>query len=207
MADIFIALKTEDTPRVQPIYDGFSSRGLTVFWSNDIQKGAPNYQATIKDELLRAAVVVAVWSNRSVHSGPVVQEASQAERAFKLFQILIDDIEPIDMPMEVGYKSQKTVLRGWAGDPLDSEWVKLNDAIDARLGRRWRPPVAYHAPAIAPAERHRLEITSTDREAAMRKADARRRREVELDRRKASKADDPSAPDEADRHNGDVTEE
>jgi hypothetical protein len=116
MADIFIALKTEDTPRVQSIYDGFTSRGLTVFWSNDIQKGAPNYQAIIKEELLKAAAVVAVWTNRSVHCGPVIQEASQAERGKKLFQFLIDDIEPIDMPMEVGYKSQKTVLRGLDGD-------------------------------------------------------------------------------------------
>lgn len=207
MADIFIALKTEDTPRVQSIYDGFSSRGLTVFWSNDIQKGAPNYQAIIRDELMSAKAVVVAWTNRSVHSGPVVQESVQAERASKLFQILLDDIEPIDMPMEVGYKSQKTVLRGWAGDPFDSEWVKLNDAIDARLGRRWRAPVAYHTPAIAPAERRRLEITSADREAAMRKADARRRRELELDRRKASKADDVGAPGEAGQPKGDVAEE
>jgi len=103
--------------------------------------------------------------------------------------------------MEVGYKSQKTVLCGWAGDPFDSEWVKLNDAIDARLGRRWRAPVAYHAPA----ERRQLEITSADRETAMRKADVRRRRELELDRRK--KADNTGAPDEADQCNGDTAEE
>jgi hypothetical protein len=202
MADIFIALKTEDTPRVQSIHDGFTSRGLTVFWSNDIQKGAPNYQAIIKEELLKAAAVVAVWTNKSVHCGPVIQEASQAERASKLFQILLDDIEPIDMPMEIGYKSQKTVLRGWAGDPFDSEWVKLNDAIDARLGRRWRAPVAYHAPA----ERRQLEITSADRETAMRNADLRRRREIELDRRKAPKADDASAPGNSDQQNGDIAE-
>jgi hypothetical protein len=203
MADILIALKTEDTPRVQSIYDGFTSRGLTVFWSNDIQKGAPNYQAIIKEELLRAAAVVAVWTNRSVHCGPVIQEASQAERGKKLFQILIDDIEPIDMPMEVGYKSQKTVLRGWAGDPFDSEWVKLNDAIDARLGRRWRAPTAYHAPE----ERRQLEITSADRETAMRKADVRRRRELGLDRRKASQASDAATRDESSHQNGDTAEE
>jgi hypothetical protein len=50
MADIFISFKTDDTPRVQAVYDGFRGRGLTVFWSNDIPIGAPNYQAIIKDE-------------------------------------------------------------------------------------------------------------------------------------------------------------
>ena len=136
MADIFISFKTDDTPRVQAVYDGFRARGLTVFWSNGIPIGAPNYQAIIKDEILKAPVVVVVWTNCSVHSGPVVQECAQAERANKLFQIFLDDIEPIDMPMEVKYKAQKTMLLGWTGNPSHSEWIKLNSAIDARLGRK-----------------------------------------------------------------------
>ena len=90
MADVFISFKTDDTPRVQAVHDGFRARGLTVFWSNDIPKGAPNYQAVIKDEILKAPVVVVVWTAGSVHSGPVVQECSQAEKASKLFQILFD---------------------------------------------------------------------------------------------------------------------
>ena len=136
MADIFISFKTEDTQRVRPIYDGFRGRALSVFWSNDIPKGAPNYQAIIKEELLRAPVVVVVWTHNSVHSGPVAQECSQAERGNKLFQILLDDIEPIDFPMEARFKAQKTMLLGWTGDTGHPEWSKLNDAIDARLGRR-----------------------------------------------------------------------
>ena len=47
-----------------------------------IPKSAPNYQAIIKDELLKASVAVVVWTNGSVHSGP-------AEKANKLFQILL----------------------------------------------------------------------------------------------------------------------
>lgn len=136
MADIFISFRTDDTRRVQAVYDAFRARGLTVFWSNDIPKGAPNYQTIIKEEILKAPIVVVVWTSASVHSGPVVQECSQAERANKLFQILLDDIEPIDMPMEVKYKSQKTMLLGWTGNREHREWVKLNEAVDARLGRK-----------------------------------------------------------------------
>ncbi|MGO9485535.1 MAG: hypothetical protein ACLPX9_13255 [Rhodomicrobium sp.] len=33
---------------LQAVYDGFRARGLTVFWSNDIPKGAPGYHAIIK---------------------------------------------------------------------------------------------------------------------------------------------------------------
>jgi formylglycine-generating enzyme required for sulfatase activity len=135
MADIFISFKTEDTRRIQPVHDCFRARGLSVFWSNDIPKGALNYQATIREEILKAPIVVVVWTHASVHSGPVIQECSQAERSNKLFQILLDDIEPIDMPMEVRFKAQKTMLLGWAGDTGHPEWKKLNDAIEARLSR------------------------------------------------------------------------
>ena len=148
MADIFISFKTDDTPRVQAVYDGFRARGLTVFWSNHIPPGAPNYQAIIKEELLKAPAVVVVWTNRSVHSGPVAQECAQAERADKLFQILLDDIEPIDMPMEVKFKAQKTMLLGWTGNTGHPEWIKLNSAIDARLGRK---PGVIPAPPPPPA--------------------------------------------------------
>jgi TIR domain len=136
MADIFISFKTDDTPRVQAVHDGFRARGLTVFWSNDIPAGTPNYQAIIKDEILKAPVAVVVWTNASVHSGPVAQESSQADRDNKLFRVLLDDIAPIDFPMEMRFKAQKTMQLGWTGDQRHPEWTKLNDAIDARLGHR-----------------------------------------------------------------------
>jgi hypothetical protein len=142
MADVFISFRTDDTPRVKPIRDAFLARGLTVFWSNDIPKGAPNYQAVIKEELIKAPIVAVVWTNASVHSGPVVQECSQAERHNKLFQILLDDIEPIDFPMEVRFKAQKTMLQGWSGNIQHPEWLKLTGAIDGRLGRDPVPPRA-----------------------------------------------------------------
>lgn len=156
MADIFISFKTDDTPRVRAIYDGFRARGLTVFWSNDIPAGAPDYHAIIKAEIRKAPVVVVVWTHNSVQSHPVAQEGAQAERENKLFQVLLDDIEPIDFPFEVRFKAQKTMMLGWIGNPNHSEWIKLNSAIDARLGRK---PGAMLAPASpvavspAPADR------------------------------------------------------
>ena len=70
---IFVSFKTADSQRVRPVCDAFRARGFTVFWSNDIPAGSPNYQAIIKRELLDADAVVVVWTNDSVHSGPVVQ--------------------------------------------------------------------------------------------------------------------------------------
>jgi hypothetical protein len=91
---LLAAFRSDDAAHVQPIREAFLARGLNVFWSNDIAKGVPNYQEVIKKKLLEGLVVVVVWTNASVHSGPVSQECSQAGRLNKLFQILLDDIEP-----------------------------------------------------------------------------------------------------------------
>ncbi len=146
MADIFISFSTADTARVRPIYDAFKARGLTVFWSNDIPAGAPDYHAVIKDEIRKAPVVVVVWTHNSIISHPVSQECSQSERDNKLMQVLIDEIEPIDFPMEVRFRAQKTFLIGWTGDPQHSGWVRLNDALDGRLGRS----ASAHSQPVSP---------------------------------------------------------
>jgi hypothetical protein len=138
MADIFISFRTDDTPRVQPFYDAFRARGLSVFWSNDIPKGASRYQAIIIDEIRKSSVVVVLWTHASVKSHAVAQECSQATRDNKLFQVVLDEIEPIEFPMEAAFTAQKTVLLGWSGDTHLREWVKLND--QGRCQDRTRRP-------------------------------------------------------------------
>jgi hypothetical protein len=132
VARVFISFKTDDTPRVRPIYDSLRAEGMTVFWSNDIPTGSPNYQAIIKAELRKADAVLAVWKRASVDSHAVAQECSQAERDNKLLQLVLDNIDPIDFPMEVRFKSQKAMLIGWTGDKRHPEWSKLITAIRAR---------------------------------------------------------------------------
>jgi hypothetical protein len=134
MADIFISFHTKDTERVRAVHDAFIARGLTVFWCDAIPKGAPNYQTILLDELTEATAVVVLWTHNSVKSNPVIQECSQAERYQKLFQVVFDEhILPMQFPMEIPYKAQKTMLIRWSGDAEDPEWKKLNDAIDARI--------------------------------------------------------------------------
>lgn len=149
MADVFISFKTTDTARVAQVRDAFRARGLSVFWSNDIAPGEPNYQLLIKDEMQRAVVVVVVWTNDSVHSHPVAQECAQAERWGKLLQAQIDDIEPIDFPMEAKFKAQKAMLIGWAGDTAHPEWARLAVAVENRLAPERRGEIEAARRALA----------------------------------------------------------
>ena len=107
MANIFMSFKTDDTGRVQPIYDAFKAHGYSVFWSNNIRKGAPDYQAIIRKEIREAPVVVVIWTSASAQSSPVIQESSQAEHDGKLFQVLLDNLQSIDLPMDVRFNAQK----------------------------------------------------------------------------------------------------
>jgi TIR domain-containing protein len=134
VADVFISFRTGDTERVQPVYNALGARGLTVFWSNAIPTGAPNYQTIIEAELHAASVVLVFWTHWSVRSNPVIQECLQALRYEKLMQVVLDDdIPPIRFPMEVPYKAQKAMLINWVGDVEHPGWRKLNEAIDAQI--------------------------------------------------------------------------
>jgi hypothetical protein len=133
MTDIFISFKSSDTPQVGVIRELLRARGHSIFWSNDIPTGAENYQTVIIDALSKSLVVLVVWTKASVESTAVVQECMQAQIDGKLIQIVLDDIPPIQFPMDVNFKAQKAFLIGWGGEPKHPEWQKLVSAIERRL--------------------------------------------------------------------------
>lgn len=149
MADVFISFATVDTPRIQLIWDSLRARGISVYWSNDLQKGDPNYQSTLEKEFREAVLVVVCWTAASIKSGPVKQECTQAHFDKKLYQVLLDEFPPIQLPMGAWYLEQKTALIGWNGDTSHPEWIKLNAAIDARLGRPSDPMLIGGDKAVA----------------------------------------------------------
>lgn len=126
-----------------------------MFWSLDIPKGAPDYHEVIRRNLREAVVVVVAWTRASVKSHPVTQECAQAERESKLLQVVLDRLEPIDFPMEVRFRSEKTMLIDWSGDSSHPDWIALNRAIEGRLSQRALmpgvPAVAHSDPLSAAA--------------------------------------------------------
>jgi hypothetical protein len=175
VADVFISFRTGDTERVQPIYDAFVARGLTVFWSNAIPPGAPNYQTIIEAELTKASVVVVLWTHWSVQSEPVLQECLQAQRYEKLIQVvLVDDILPIRFPMEISFKAQKAMLPGWAGDIEHPAWRRLTEEIDARIKYQHSPA---HQTSVGRGQMLLDQLREIGRKVDERKKARRKRRE------------------------------
>jgi ribosomal protein S13 len=131
MYDVFVSYASQDADRVWLLVHALRGQGISVFWARDLETGLPNYQAAIKLALRSATVVVVAWTRASIASHPVAQECAQAEREEKLLQVRLDDLEPIDFPMEARFKAQKAELVGWTGDRRDTRWQGLlSDIID-----------------------------------------------------------------------------
>lgn len=120
MADVFISYKREDRDRVQMIARTLQEEGFSVWWDPEISLGA-SYAAAIRAELEAASTVLAVWSNQSVHSEWVQEEATLGKKRGLLVPCCIDNVEP-----PIGFTmSQAANLVGWRGQREFGEWRKL----------------------------------------------------------------------------------
>jgi len=92
MADIFISYARVDKARVEPIVQFLTAQGWTVWWDPAILPGDA-YRNLIDAELTAAKRVIVAWSDTSVKSDWVRDEAEKGKAADKLIPILLDTIE------------------------------------------------------------------------------------------------------------------
>ncbi len=130
-AHIFVSYKAEDRARVKPLVAALEAEGFNVWWDAHID-GGTNWRRDIEEHLDAAKCVIVAWTKRSV--GPegefVRDEARRARRRGTYVPVLIDPVEP---PLGFG-EVQALSLRGWKGDPTDSRYVALANAVRNRLG-------------------------------------------------------------------------
>ena len=125
MADIFLSYATEDRVRARRIAGVLESCGWTVFWDRKIAAGQ-DWRQVVQSELDAAGAVVVLWSQTSVGSSWVHEEAERG--CSRLVSVLIDDA-----PLPIGFSTKQAVdLIGWDGGRAD-DVGKLVDAITAVL--------------------------------------------------------------------------
>jgi|GEM_PF-5161498 len=93
MADIFLSYAREDLARVAPLAEALTARGLTVWWDQHMRSG-DEFSAEIERELNDAGAVLVCWSQTSVKSRWVRDEASIGARQGKLKAVNLDGAEP-----------------------------------------------------------------------------------------------------------------
>jgi hypothetical protein len=148
--DVFISYAREDRDRARVLADALEGRGWSVWWDRKIIAGQ-TFDHAIEQQLEAAGSVVVLWSEHSVASEWVRNEAAVASERGTLVPALIDTVR---LPLEFRRRHAADLTR-WTGDPADPEFLALCDGI-ASKSRAPRSPVARPiAPRDWPWSRHR----------------------------------------------------
>jgi hypothetical protein len=130
MSEIFISYARADMDRVKPIVKALDSLGLSIFWDCSSIPVGKNWRQLIKEAINEAKCVLVLWSNKSIDSEWVIEEADHGKNNRILVPVRIDDVHP---PIGFG-QIQAANLIGWTGDINNSEFYKLVKAIESILG-------------------------------------------------------------------------
>lgn len=134
MPDVFVSYERNDADRAHTIVEALRAAGISVWWDQGIQSGA-SWRSDIEENLVKARLVVCLWSRTSVTSDFVLDEARRANERRVLCPILIDDVR---IPLGFG-ETQAANLIGWRGAQRDPAWQYVLESVRARLSGM-RPP-------------------------------------------------------------------
>ena len=179
MADIFISYAREDRSRIEPLAKSLQDLGWTVFWDRTIPTGK-TWRQVIGDALKNARSVIVAWSQNSIESDWVQEEADRGRRRNILIPILIDNVDP---PLGFG-AIQAADLTSWNPAQSSPEFEKLISDISIILG-----PSSKHVKKGGLSEeeerKQKLEEEKKTKEEEQRKAEEESQRLEEEERRKA----------------------
>ena len=115
MADIFISYANEDRDAAAQLARLLESAGWRVWWDRRIPAGR-TWRAVLEDALHEMRCMVVLWSENSVQSPWVAEEAEQARRLNKsIVPVLIQQVEP-----PIGFRAiQAADLAKWDGSADD----------------------------------------------------------------------------------------
>jgi hypothetical protein len=135
MPDVFLSYAREDRERASVLAHALESDGWSVWWDRKLVAGEA-FDDTIERQLATADSVVVLWSEHSIRSEWVKNEAAAASERDVLVPVLLDDVK---QPLEFR-RRHAADLTHWTGDPADSEFSRLIAGIAAKTGRPARQP-------------------------------------------------------------------
>ncbi len=138
MAGVFLSYDREDLPRARSLALALEKAGHSVWWDRHI-KGGAQYSKEIEQQLARADAVIVLWSQRSIDSAWVRDEAAAARDTNRLVPVRLDETEP-----PLGFRQYHTIdLSQWSGRGKPSQLRETFEAINALAGQK---------PAIGPPD-------------------------------------------------------
>jgi hypothetical protein len=142
MADIFISYANEDRDTAARLAAHLESAGWRVWWDRRIPAGR-TWRAVLAEALVDTRCMIVLWSENSVESPWVAEEAEEARRLGKtLVPVLIRRVEP-----PIGFRTiQAADLTHWDGSADDAAVLQLVADLKSLIG----------TPREQSAERHEI---------------------------------------------------
>jgi tetratricopeptide (TPR) repeat protein len=129
MSDIFISYKREEQATARKLADALENEGWSVWWDPKLRAGE-HYDDMIEKALNEAKCVLVLWSEESVQSRYVRDEATYALEKNKLVPVAIGNVT---LPFRFRGVQTSSLLH-WDGSRDSSEFRRLVDDISAILG-------------------------------------------------------------------------
>lgn len=144
---VFLSYSRTDLDRARPVIALLEAAGFDLWWDGRLE-GGENYLATTEDRLESADCVAVLWSQTSVASHWVRDEAQRGRERGCLVPLSLDGtMAPL------GFRQfQLLDISGWSGDPGDALAGRILAAVRARTGQSnavGEPPVPFTVPPPA----------------------------------------------------------
>ncbi len=129
MSRVFLSYAREDAEAAKALAEALSASGHDVWWDRHIQGGS-RFTNEIDKALREAQAVVVLWSETSVQSAWVQDEAAEGRDSGRLVPVALGSTKP-----PLGFRQFHTVnLGSWSGDGQPDAFGDLIDAISATCG-------------------------------------------------------------------------
>lgn len=146
MSDIFISYAREDRERAKELADALAARGWSVWWDREIPIGE-SFSKVIEEQLAGARCVIVLWSEESVNSEWVQNEAADGVARNILVPAFIADV-----PLPLEFRRRQTAnLTDWRQGMITPELEKLMRSVEALV-----QPGASPAPPVERTDRYRI---------------------------------------------------
>jgi len=150
---LFLSYAAEDRERVRAIAVALANEGWRVWWDRENLPPGKKFHRIIDEAIQASACVLVFWSQDSVDSDWVIDEATEGKRLGKLLPVLLDASRP-----PYGFRSYHYLdLSAWDGAALDANYRRLAEALTV-----YAPGPA--AGGSGEAERWLTEIANPDTE-------------------------------------------
>lgn len=126
MADIFISYANEDIEIAIKLASALEAQGWSVWWDRKIIAGA-SFDQVIEYELETAKSIIVLWSENSISSEWVKNEAAVAVERGVLVPAMIDNVK---LPLEFRRKQSADIV-GWDGNLSNRGFKALCDGVSA----------------------------------------------------------------------------